>query len=69
MAKEVKHITCIEDLRVSDSVKLKAKDYIRRYMVSLDINHTITEVPNLENEASPKTDLPHLQPNWGMVES
>ena len=34
MAKEVKHITCIEDLRVSDSVKVKAKDYIRRYMVS-----------------------------------
>ena len=34
MAKEVKHITCIEDLKVSDSVKAKAKDYIRRYMVS-----------------------------------
>ena len=28
-----------------------------------------TEVPILENEAPPKTDLPHLQPYWGKVEN
>lgn len=32
MAKELKHCKNIEDLDANDSVKLKAKDYIRKYM-------------------------------------
>lgn len=32
MAKELKHCKNVEDLDANDSVKLKAKDYIRKYM-------------------------------------
>ena len=32
MAKELKHCRHVEDLEVNESVKAKAKDYVKKYM-------------------------------------
>lgn len=47
MSKELKHLSNIEDLTVTESVKAKAKEYVRKYMSKFGAEYQRDESDNL----------------------